>query len=154
MTLKQLFKRYLKEKNYYGALFEYIEMYYCIDSLKCRKLIESCDVSFLFWLTSKMTQFNKLNWYYRNKSIYEFVNDWCEFKDEIKRGDILTVKTIEGKYEYEYTALEVWLTRMEVETDTHNFIKLERISKVNGKECDYANGWKFKGEKINYIHKK
>ena len=153
MTLKQLFKRYLKEKNYYGTLVLFMKMYYGFNIVRCRKALESCTSTDLFWYACSMAKQYRLNWYYKNKSLFEFVQDWCEFKDEIKRGDILTVKTLEGKYEYEYVAYDVWLSRMEVETDTHSFIKLERISKINGKECNYANNWKFKKE-VNNIHKK
>ncbi len=153
MTLKQLFKRYLKEKNYYGTLVRFMNRYYGFSMVRCRKALESCTSTDLFWYVCSMTKEYRLNWYYQNKSLFEFVQDWCEFKDEIKRGDILTVKTLEGKYEYEYVAYDVWFSRMEVETDKHSFIKLERISKINGKECNYANNWKFKRE-VNNIHKK
>lgn len=152
MTLKQLFKRYLKEKGLYGALVEYIKQYYCIDYNRCLKHIENSSVGDLFWFTGKMTNCYHIKWYYYNKTLYDFVKDWCVFEKEIKRGDVLTVKTIEGKYEFKYIALDLWLTRMEVETDTHCFIKLERISKVNGKECNYAKGWAFKKD-INNIRK-
>ena len=152
MTLKQLFKRYLKEKNFYGALIEYLKQRYNVDNYRCNKIIEHCSVEDLFWHTGKMTHYNNIKWYYYNKVLYDFVNDWCFLENEIKKGDVLTAKTTDGKYEFEYIAQKLWLTKMEVETDTHCFIKLERISKINGKECNYTGGWKFK-RNINNIRK-
>ena len=123
--------------------------YYAYNLRSVCLCLNTCSASDLFWFASKMSQVYGLNWYYTNKSLYEFINDWCDNGSKIKIGDKITVKTIDGKYECEYVICDIWITRMEVETESHGFLKIERISKVNGKESNFINGWRLKKEVSN-----
>ena len=75
---------------------------------------------------------------------------------EIKKGDSVSVKTLEGKYTYEYTVIDVFATDNKVTVAESNGcrfldIYLDRIDSVNGKKVDFINGWQLK--KINSIKK-
>ena len=149
MTCKQVFKRYLKEIGYYGALLNFISSN-IYGAQKCRRIIDECEVEDLYLWTINMFRYYSLHWHYDKRILYELITDLCENNFEIKEGDILTIKTQDGKYEYEYTALIFWRSMMKVETTDHRFFKIGRISKINGRDCNYDNCWKFKKNINNF----
>lgn len=140
MTLVQLFKRYLKETGYY----KYINRY--------SYNIKHNDFNFtrLYYFVAGIFFYMSIKWYYSDRRIAIFIHDWAENKFKIKQGDMVSVKTQDGKYEYEFI-YSYSLNPLEFFTENGDKIEKDRIVKINGKECDYKNGWRFK-KQLNFIH--
>ena len=157
MTLKQIFIRYLKEKGYYGTMLNFVAYNYSIGMGHSRRFFAKATANDLFNMTCNMYRVIREYWPYENKTLYDFINDWCINKTRcnIKRGDTITVKTLDKKYEFDYVVLDVWFTRMEVQLLSGGFMSLERICKVNGKPYDIVNGWEFRKDlsHILKVHK-
>ena len=149
MTLKQVLTRYLKDIGLYGLVFNHFYYSYCNRNYaRCSRFIYNCSPNELFWYVCKAVDAYNIRWTYRNKTLYELVSDWCEPMVELKRGDIITAVTQDGKYEFNYTVRDMWLSTLEVELEGGHRLSINRISKVNGKKCDLAKGWKFRKEII------
>lgn len=149
MTLKQVLIRYLKDIGYYGMLYRYMLYCYCNGRyITCNKMLTNCGPNELFWYIGKMSDSLHVRWAYRNRTLYEFVSDWCEPIIDIGKGDIVTAVTQDGKYEFTYRVRDVWLSTFELELEGGQRLSISRISKVNGKDCNFTKGWKFRKEVI------
>ena len=144
MTLEQLFKRYLKEIGYYNYLSRYS---YNIKHYKSHNVF---NFTSLYYLVASTIFYMGIKWYYNDKSIAIFIHDLAENKFKIKQGDMVSVKTQDGKYEYEFI-YSYSLNPLEFFTENGAKIEKDRIVKINGKECDYKNGWIF-NKQLNFIH--
>lgn len=153
MTLKQVVLRYIKELGYYSLYLNYLKYGYKAESLiGAEKFIKGANSYNLFYIATNMAKAYKLFWPYTIYQFNRFIEDWCVPIMEIKRGDTVSAKTLDGKHEFDYKVFDVWFSKMEIETENSCFINIERISKVNGKKANFAKGWEFKKD-INRLHK-
>ena len=152
MTLKNAFYRYLKERGLFGVFISVMRLSYINPS---RKKFED-----LFYNFDTLCRYHYGINVFPDKYYYvgNFIKDWIENKGvvEIKKGDNISVKTLEGKYTYEYTVIDVFATDNKVTVAESNGcrfldIYLDRIDSVNGKKVDFVNGWQLK--KVNSIRK-
>lgn len=157
MTVKQAFLRYLKNKGLYGPL---------INFYKFTKIPNSLLVSELFFMTKYFLR--KIGaedcWYYskRECTFYDFAENELKFNQNIKmpkEGDVISVKTLDGKYTFDYIVVNcprsVFGCVPAVSENEYNFLKnkeskniyyggfsynlinLDRILKVNKKDVCY-----------------
>jgi hypothetical protein len=157
MTVKQAFLRYLKNKGLYGPL---------INFYKFTKIPNSLVVSELFYMTRYFLR--KIGaedcWYYakRECTFYDFADNELKFNQNIKmpkEGDVISVKTLDGKYTFDYIVVNrpktVFGCVSAVSEKEYNFLKnkeskniyyggfsynlinLDRILKVNKKDVCY-----------------
>lgn len=137
MSFKQLFFRYLKQTGKYGVISNYG---YC-QSLKYFDINNPC---YLLEFVESVFFANNVKWFYTGDKRYLFFKDWAGNKYEVKKGDIVYVKTLDGKYICKFTVRDIWVSDMTFFTDKGNKISLDRIVNINGKYVDYKNGWYFK----------
>ena len=157
MTVKQAVLRYLKNKGLYGPL---------INFYKFTKIPNSLVVSELFYMTRYFLR--KIGaedcWYYakRECTFYDFAENELKFNQNIKmpkEGDVISVKTLDGKYTFDYIVVNcprsVFGCVPAVSENEYNFLKnkeskniyyggfsynlinLDRILKVNKKDFCY-----------------
>jgi len=140
MTLKQAIKRYLKEYGLYGIM-----------SNDLRKISGDNAVS-IFYIAQYLCDIKHVFWTYKNKSFYNFVSDWLFPDIDIKHGDIIRIKTQDGKYEFEHIAFEFWRHSMKIQLENGGFVGIERVSQINGKKVNFKNGCKFKRSLVTHIY--
>lgn len=144
MRFGTLVFRYLKEKGYYSLINKQ-------QNLSILKHWNDCPIRFLYEIDGI---FNKeaMPWGY-NGIPQEFIYEWAE-NNSIHIGDVITVRTQDNKYEFQYkVVLFIFdLDKFYVFTEGGNRIPIFRISLVNGKPVDFENGWGLKKD-INDIHK-
>lgn len=157
MTVKQAFLRYLKNKGLYGPLINFYNIL---------KFPNNLAVSELFYITRYFLR--KIGaedcWYYakRECTFYDFAENELKFKQNIKmpkEGDVISVKTLDGKYTFDYIVVNcprsVFGCVPAVSENEYNFLKnkeskniyyggfsynlinLDRILKVNKKDFCY-----------------
>lgn len=157
MTVKQAVLRYLKNKGLYGPL---------INFYKIPKINNGLTASELFYITRYFLR--KIGagnfWYYakRDCTFNDFAENEIIFKQNIKmpkEGDVITVKTLDGKYTFDYIVVNrpktVFGCVSAVSEKEYNFLKnkeskniyyggfsynlinLDRILKVNKKDVCY-----------------
>ena len=80
-----------------------------------------------------------------------FLKDWTNIDLKIKKGDIVTIETLDGKYSYDFEVFDVWYYDYTISLVSGGKIGIERIKAINGKPVDFKNNWDFK-KNINYIH--
>ena len=152
MTLKNAFFRYLKERGLFGVFISVMRLGRINPS---RKKFED-----LFYNFDGLCRYHYGFNVFSDKYYYvgNFIKDWMENKGivEIKKGDKISVKTLEGKYTYEYIVIDVFAAENKITIAEPNGMRfsdipLERIDSVNGKKVDFINGWRLK--KVNSIKK-
>ena len=157
MTVKQAVLRYLKNKGLYGPL---------INFYKIQKVNNGLTASELFYITKYFLR--KIGaeccWYYskRECSFNDFAENEIIFKQNIKmpkEGDVISVKTLDGKYTFDYVVVDypkpsfgfvTAITENEYNffknkeskniyygACLYNSIKLDRILKINKKDVCY-----------------
>lgn len=144
MTFKQLLLRYLKETGKYSVL----------SSMGYSKLVKhnmSSNPIELLRLVDYIFKITGESWFYKNDKHQLFFKDWAGIDFSLKRGDIVTVETIDGKYSFDYEVFEVWNYDYTFSLVSGGRISIDRIKKVNGKPVDLKNGWYFK-RNLNYVH--
>jgi hypothetical protein len=144
MTFKQLLLRYLKENGYYPTLSR-------IGYSKLVKNNMSSNATELLRLADYILRISGINWFYHGDRMHLFLKDWTNIDLKIKKGDIVTVETLDGKYSYEFEVFEVWIYDYTISLASGGKISIERIKAVNGKLVDFKNNWDFK-RNLNYIH--
>ena len=133
MTFKQLMIRYLKENGFYSTFAKANRRQYY-------KLINENDmVQFFEYVRANV-------WRFKYNTIYEFLSRITKNKMVIKAGDIIEVKTQDGKYTFKYIVFDVWYTDFSVLMDNGGRISLSRVISVNGEPYDFNNGWEFKNK--------
>ena len=144
MTFKQLLLRYLKEIGKYSALSSmgYSKLVKCNMSSNPIELLRLVD--YIFKITGE-------SWFYKNYRDYLFFKDWAGIDFSLKKGDIVTVETIDGKYSFDYEVFKVWYYDYTFSLVSGGRISINRIKKVNGKPVDLKNGWYLK-RNLNYVH--
>lgn len=152
MTLKNAFYRYLKERGLFGVFISVMRLSHINPSKK--------KFDDLFYKFDSLCRYNYGLNIFPDKYYYvgNFIKDWMENKGvaEIKKGDTISVKTLEGKYTYNYIVIDVFAAENKItiaEPNGRRFsdIPLERIDSVNGKKVDFINGWTLK--KVSSIKK-
>ena len=133
-------QRYFKEVGLYSKILKYSRKNFDVKSEN--------DVIRMFEVILRL---EGLYWKYNNdinRFIYELLVNDCN----VKKDDIITLKTLDGKYSFDYKVFEVWNSTFQVETYNGLMISFERIVAVNGKPTDFKNSWKFKKD-IQKLHK-
>lgn len=144
MTFKQLLLRYLKEIGYYPAL----------SRMGYSKLVKnnmSSNATELLRLANYILRISGINWFYHGDKMYLFLKDWTNIDFKIKKGDIVTIETLDGKYSYDFEVFDVWYYDYTISLVSGGKISIDRIKAVNGKPVDFKNSWAFK-RNINNIH--
>lgn len=157
MTVKQAVLRYLKNKGIYGPL---------INFYKLSNIHNGLTASDLFYITKYFLR--KIGaedcWYYarRDCTFDDFAENEIIFKRNIKmpkEGDVISVKTLDGKYTFDYIVVDypkpsfgfvTAVTENEYDffknkesknifygASLYNSIKLDRILKLNKKDVCY-----------------
>lgn len=148
MTFKQALFRYLKEKGIFGYLsnWGYSVNLRHLDSDNVDELMSFVDYAFYncFHTTGEL-----LCWYYTGPKRVYFFDDWVENIYKLKKGDIVYVKTKDGKYSIRYVIGHISIYDIAFIPDgSCSKISLNRIVNLNGKDIDFKNGWRLK--KIKY----
>lgn len=156
MTVKQAVLRYLKNKGLYGPLINFYKF----------KGLKNLSGSELFYLTKYFLR--KIGatecWYYAKRECMfdDFTEKEIIFKRKNKtpeEGDVISVKTLDGKYTFDYIVVDypkpsfgfvTAVTENEYNffknkkskniyygAGLYNSIKLDRISKLNKKDVCY-----------------
>ncbi len=144
MTFKQLLLRYLKEAGGYSAL----------SSMGYSRLVKhnmSSNPIELLRLVGYIFDISGVKWFYNGDKMHLFLKDWADIDFSLKKGDIVEVETIDGKYTFKFEVFEVWTYDYTFSLVSGGRIGIERIKSVNGKPVDLKNGWKFK-RNLNYVH--
>ena len=157
MTVKQAVLRYLKNKGIYGPLINFYNI---------SKFTNGVTASELFYITKYFLRRIGAEdcWYYskRECTFDDFVENEIIFKRNIKmpkEGDVISVKTLDGKYTFDYIVVDypkpsfgfvTAVTENEYNffknkeskniyygVGLYNSIKLDRILKLNKKDVCY-----------------
>jgi hypothetical protein len=157
MTVKQAVLRYLKNKGLYGPLISFY---------KITNISNNLSASEIFYMAKYFLR--KMGaedcWYYskRECTFDDFVENEIIFKRNIKmpkEGDVISVKTLDGKYTFDYIVVDyprpsfgfvTAVTENEYNffknkeskniyygAGLYNSIKLDRILKLNKKDVWY-----------------
>jgi hypothetical protein len=157
MTVKQAVLRYLKNKGLYGPLISFY---------KITNISNNLSASEIFYMAKYFLR--KMGaedcWYYskRECTFDDFVENEIIFKRNIKmpkEGDVISVKTLDGKYTFDYIVVDypkpsfgfvTAVTENEYNffknkeskniyygVGLYNSIKLDRILKLNKKDVWY-----------------
>jgi hypothetical protein len=157
MTVKQAILRYLKNKGLYGPLISFY---------KITNISNNLSASEIFYMAKYFLR--KMGaedcWYYskRECTFGDFVENEIIFKRNIKmpkEGDVISVKTLDGKYTFDYIVVDYpkpsfgfvtavteneynFLKNKESKNiyygvGLYNSIKLDRILKLNKKDVCY-----------------
>jgi hypothetical protein len=157
MTVKQAILRYLKNKGLYGPLISFY---------KITNISNNLSASEIFYMAKYFLR--KMGaedcWYYskRECTFDDFVENEIIFKRNIKmpkEGDVISVKTLDGKYTFDYIVVDYpkpsfgfvtavteneynFLKNKESKNiyygvGLYNSIKLDRILKLNKKDVCY-----------------
>ena len=164
MTLKQAFKRYLKNKGLYGPLINHINAEY---HMKNFGKLSECDLYYYLCYYLRSNGFQN-SWEYTRKriSFEEFSRQAFKHNFGIpQQGDLITVKTPDGKYSFDYEVVNYGpprfgcvnaLTPKQKRDEgkiiypsyEHTIIRLDRIDKVNGIPVNYKDGWELRDQRV------
>lgn len=149
MKFRDLLFRYLKEVGAYGAAMGILRSNFR------RRYLDGYGNSYWFMLLCDDDGyggcFGEPWWKAYSKFLSEKVYN-PEF-ERIKLGDIVSVKTQEGKHIVEYRVCFTIYEEGCIVSYSGGKIKASRIVELNGKPFDYDNGWRFR-EKINFSNGK
>ena len=144
MTFEQLLLRYLKETGYFSVLSKRGYSWIVKNNMSTNPINLLTLVGLIFNLSG-------VKWFYNGDKKYLFFKDWADIDFSLKKGDIVEVETIDGKYTFKFEVFEVWTYDYTFSLASGGRIGIERIKSVNGKPVDLKNGWKFK-RNLTYVH--
>ena len=169
MTATQAFLRYLKNKGIYGPMLNFYHV------IRFRKNI-TCEELYYILVHFLRYSGNAHRWFYTRRGICSFERFIeCEFATVNnsklpKEGDTITVKTLDGKYSFDYIVIDYPAPKFRhvnaVSVKEYNkfknrgsqnvflgyppytSIQLSRISKLNGKDVNYEDCWELKDQRV------
>ena len=147
MTLKQLVLRYIKDKGLFSKISGYHRYY---------KIMTAEELFMLFSYTCRLYSV-PFGYSDTRESFMRFLSDWAVNEslkelDNLRVGDLIGVKTKEGKYSYVFKFVGFPRANT-IYVDNFQEINIDRICSINGKKVTICNGWKFKRPIIPLIKK-
>lgn len=126
MTAKHILIRYLKDNGYFHYILS-------------KEALFNAPAESIFW--SLKLCIEDANFMFKDSTFYSAMTKLIGEMHGLKTGDKLMLCTQDGKYEYEYTFLNM-LDDFESFIDTdRNIHKLDRITMINGKRVDGKKGF-------------
>lgn len=148
MTLKHLVLRYIKDKGLFSKISGYHRNY---------KTMTAEELFMLFSYTCRLYSV-PFGYSDTRESFMRFLSDWAVNEsmkelDGLRAGDLVGVKTIEGKYSYVFKFVGFSRANTIFVEGSFQEISVDRICSINGKEVNINDGWKFKRPIIPLIKK-
>jgi len=147
MTVRSVIKRYLIEKGIYGAVQKKIRER--TGRIGFNYNLFKIDDSY-FFENIKTAMYMIGDYSIQYFTLYGFLKKVAQGDYSINNGDIITVKTQDGKYEFEFKVLMAWYGAFEAELEDGHRISFDRIESINGEKLNFKNRWKLKEKYINY----